>query len=89
MLDFNDLLIAVKKAAIDAVNATKPASILYGTVTSQSPLVISVDQKLKLSSDQLVLTQRVADYGLVIGDKVILIQAQGGQTFIVLDRGGT
>lgn len=125
MHDFNDLLIAIKKAAIDAVNTSKPTVIVYGTVISSSPLKIQVEQKMTLTAAQLVLTRNVTDHkifmtvdhttgnrsggsgensfashnhnysgkkeftvhnGLVVGDEVVMIQQQGGQKYIVIDR---
>lgn len=123
--DFNDFLITIKKAALDAVNASKPTAIVYGKVISTSPLKINVEQKMTLTTAQLVLTRNVTDYkvhmtvdhvtenksggsgessfsshnhaysgkkeftihnGLIIGDEVVMIQMQGGQKYIVLDR---
>lgn len=60
-LDYGALLAAVKKAAVDAVLAQKPFGLALGEVTSVDPLVISVDQKLKLTERQLVLTSAVRD----------------------------
>ena len=62
MLDSNDLLNVIKKAAIDAVEASKPSTWMIGTVTSVSPLKINVEQKMTLTSEQLVLTRNVTDY---------------------------
>jgi sortase (surface protein transpeptidase) len=123
--DFNDLLSTMKKAAIEAVNASKPTAVVYGKVISSSPLKINVEQKMTLTSAQLVLTRNVTDYeiemsvdhvteyksggsgesafashnhaytgrkkftvhnGLVVGDEVLMIQMQGGQRYIVIDR---
>lgn len=131
--DFNDLLKVIKKAAIDAVNASKPTSIVYGKVISIEPLQINVEQKITLTDAQLILTRNVTDYEinvtmdwltenithshsytddgsgattgsnthqhqvigdkkitihnkLIVGDTVVMIQAQGGQKYIVMDR---
>lgn len=62
MLDANDLLESIKKAAQDAVNASKPVNIMYGKVLNTSPLEINVEQKMILHSAQLVLTRNVSDY---------------------------
>lgn len=53
---------SIKKIAINAINETKPASIIFGTVTSPSPLKISVEQKLTLDSNFLILTDSVKDH---------------------------
>lgn len=123
--DFNDLLRIIKKAAVEAVNASKPTAIVYGKVISISPLKINVEQKMTLTAAQLVLTRNVTDYkvymtvdhvtenksggsgdasfashnheykgkkeftvhnGLIVGDEVVMIQMQGGQKYIVIDR---
>jgi len=138
----NKLIELIKKAAIEAVEASDPTRIMYGTVKSINPLKIQIDQKLILEADFLLLTDNVRDYKLEMtvehktektkvphthvftgvpnsggpvtgtndtqqiehdheykgkkiftvhnalkqGETVILIQAQGSQKFIVLDR---
>ena len=52
----------IKKAALDAVKESKPTSIVFGTVISIEPLKINVEQKLTLSSAQLILTNNVLDH---------------------------
>lgn len=125
MRDFNNLLNAFKKIAVEAVSASKPTSIVYGKVISTSPLQINVEQKMTLTAAQLVLTRNVTEHkiqmtidhvtgntsggsgdasfashnhtysgkkeftvhnGLIVDDEVIMIQMQGGQKYIVLDR---
>lgn len=116
MILLPNLVALIKKAALDAVEESKPTNIVYGEVLSVNPLKISISQNLILTNAQLILTRNVVDYeldvtvswqaeevldhthsingkkkitihnGLVIGDKVILLQIQGGQQFIVLDK---
>ena len=62
LLDTNDLLNSIKKAAQEAVDASKPVALLFGKVLNTSPLEINVEQKMILSSEQLVLTRNVTDY---------------------------
>lgn len=94
----------IKKAAIDAVKASSPTSILYGTVVSTEPLKVNLEQKLTLDSDHLLLTDNVRNYmteqeliGGVIqsytvynslkkGEQVLLLQVQGGQKYVILNR---
>ena len=66
MRDTGDLVRLIKKAALDAVEASKPCNLVFGTVTSTSPLKISVEQKLTLTSAQLVLSRNVTDYKVKI-----------------------
>lgn len=54
----------VKRAALDAVNASNPSGIYFGTVISSSPLKISVEQKMILTEKQLVLTSLVQDFSV-------------------------
>lgn len=53
-----------KKAAVDAVDATKPANICFGTVESVEPLRINVEQKMILGSAQLTLSRNVTDFSV-------------------------
>lgn len=62
MFDSNDLVKLIKKAAVDAVKASSPANMTFGKVISEKPLKIKVDQKLILTSAQLVLARDVTDY---------------------------
>ena len=62
MPDMAEFMKIIKKAALDAVNASKPAEICFGKVTSASPLKILVDQKLTLGEGQLVLCREVTNY---------------------------
>lgn len=62
MLNSTDLLKTIKKAAVEAVNASNPASLMYGTVQSVSPLTIYVDQKLILPESFIIVPQHLTDY---------------------------
>lgn len=61
-----ELVKVLKKAAIEAVEATKPVAVLFGKVTSASPLQINVEQKMTLGEAQLILTRNVTDYKTMI-----------------------
>lgn len=62
MADANGLVEAMKKAALEAVESTKPVNVFFGEVVSKSPLKINVEQKMILGEAQLVLTRNVTDY---------------------------
>lgn len=129
-----NMLEIIKKSAMQAVMASNPTSILFGKVTSKTPLKINVEQRLTLEEQHLILTSLVSDFevdmtvdhfteedaylntahthpeassssfdsthkhaykgkktfevhlGLEVDEKVILLQVQGGQKYIVLDR---
>ena len=62
MFNGNDLVKVIKEVAVDAVNASKPTDIVFGKVIGTSPIKIKVNQKLILTSAQLVLSRNVTDY---------------------------
>ncbi len=62
MLDGNDLVELIKKAAMDAADAAQASDFCYGTVTSVIPLKILVEQKMELTAAQLVLCRNVTNY---------------------------
>lgn len=64
MIDMNDIVMAIKKAAKEAIEAADPTAIQFGTVKSTSPLKIIVEQKKELTIAQLILTRNVKDYEL-------------------------
>ena len=66
MFDHKDILLMIKKAALDIYNSMKPTEISYGTVESIYPLKIRVDQNILLEEIQLILTRNVIDYNLEI-----------------------
>lgn len=62
MLDANELVALLKKAALDAVEASKPVNVYFGEVLSASPLKINVEQKMILGEKQLILSRNVTDF---------------------------
>lgn len=102
MYDVKDILYAIKKAALDAVDARQDCDFIYGKVISIEPLTINIAQGIDLTEKQLVLTRNVTDYETSIvldgthdvtiknalqeGEVVILLRKKGGQKYLVLDR---
>ncbi|KFZ41868.1 DUF2577 domain-containing protein [Anoxybacillus flavithermus] len=80
------LIDLIKTVAVKAVEATNPVHVSFGTVVSESPLEVQIHQKLKLTEEFLVITERVTQANLKRADKVILLRVQGGQQFVVLDK---
>ena len=66
MFNVDDLLKLIKKTSVEAVNASKPANMVFGKVISVTPLKIKIDQKLILTSAQLVLSKHVTNYRLSV-----------------------
>lgn len=62
MADANGLVEAMKRAAVDAEEARKPADAYFGVVSAASPLRINVEQKMELGEEQLILTRNVTDF---------------------------
>ena len=62
MPDATELVKLLKRTALDAVLAAKPSNIMFGKVTSVSPLKINVEQKMELGAAQLVLSRNVTDF---------------------------
>lgn len=52
----------IKRAAMDAVKASKPATILYGEVVTTSPLKIKVADNISLGREHLIVPERLTDY---------------------------
>ena len=84
----DNLLTIIKKAALDAVNATRPVNVVFGVLASVSPLSVTIDQKLTLEAGFLVLTKHIDDLilseELTVGDRLVLIQMQGGSVAFIL-----
>lgn len=79
------LIETIKRAALDAVRASKPCEITCGTVLQTSPFTVQVDQKIKLSGDMVVLLENY-NSDITTGDKVVLLRMQGGQKYICLGK---
>lgn len=62
MADANELVTAMKRAARDEREASKPVNVYFGEVQSVKPLKINVEQKMLLSEAQLILTRNVTDF---------------------------
>ena len=52
----------IKQVSLQAFASTNPVNIIFGTVSSESPLEIEIHQKLKLTKEFLVMTEHVTKY---------------------------
>ena len=62
LADANGLVEAMKRAARDERESSKPVNVYFGEVVSVAPLKINVEQKMVLGESQLILTRNVTDY---------------------------
>lgn len=68
MADANAFIETMKRAALEAHEASRPVNVCFGEVISVSPLKIKVEQKLLLGEKQLVLTRNVTDYVTTVSE---------------------
>jgi len=62
----NEMIKLIKKAAVEAVEASKPISIMFGKVTSKEPLQINIEQKMTLGSRQLIIPASLTDHKMIV-----------------------
>jgi hypothetical protein len=79
-----NLLTLIKRAAVDAFNASNPLAIFTGTVESLNPLRVKVDDRLVLNNPHLVMSQKTAE--IEEGSSVMVMRVQGGSKFVILDK---
>lgn len=93
------MLDAIKRAAKDAVEAAGPVILQMGVVKSINPLEVTVDNRLELTEDILIVPEMLTELkvtvgnqeiavrkGFEVGDKLLLIRMQGGQRYVIMDR---
>ena len=64
--DASELTKAMKRAALDVLEASKPVNVCFGQVVSKSPLKINVEQKMVLGQNQLILSRNVTDFKTLV-----------------------
>lgn len=74
----------IKRVALGAVEQSKPTDVLFGSIVSQNPLKIKIDQKQIIDKQFLIITSICER--LKQGDSVVLIRMQGGQKFVVIEK---
>lgn len=70
--------------------AGETTDLLFGEVTSVSPLKIQVDNRFEVDEQFLILSALVKESplwrGLIVGDKVRLLRVSEGQMFYIIER---
>ncbi|KIL17828.1 DUF2577 family protein [Bacillus safensis] len=82
---------AIKRLAVDAVDAQSPTDLILGDVVSVSPLSVRLNEndKLIIPEELLIWPARLddgEDDELEEGDSVMVLAMTGGQTFYILDK---
>lgn len=82
----DDILKVIKTVAVEAVAANKPLTVSYGTVTELEPLSVKLSDRIYIDNDWLIFPADLDD--IQEGDKLILLRAFEGMSYIVLGRIG-
>lgn len=69
----------IKRAAIQAIDESKPCKVLYGKVISTNPIKVRVNKDFILTKEFLVADSQVDQ-----NEDVVLVSYQGGQKYLVL-----
>nr|MDH3174830.1 DUF2577 family protein [Bacillus pumilus] len=82
---------AIKRLAVNAVDAQSPTDLILGDVVSVSPLSVRLNEndKLIIPEELLIWPTRLdegKDDELEEGDSVMVLAMTGGQTFYILDK---
>ncbi|GLF85293.1 phage-like element PBSX protein XkdR [Bacillus safensis] len=82
---------AIKRLAVNAVDAQSPTELILGDVVSVSPLSVRLNEndKLIIPEDLLMWPTRLdedEDDALEEGDSVMVLAMTGGQIFYILDK---
>ncbi|MCT4597481.1 MAG: DUF2577 domain-containing protein [Vallitalea sp.] len=78
---------ALKQINKGVKDSSQDVTVYFGEVIQTNPVNIQVDQRFILDEDFLILTNTVTGKDMLQKeDKVILLRAQGGQQYIVLDK---
>ncbi|MFS0657055.1 DUF2577 family protein [Bacillus sp. 179-C3.3 HS] len=82
---------AIKRLAVNAVDAASPIDLVFGEVMRTSPLQIRLNEnsKLILPEELLIWPKRLnkgEDDELKTGDSIMVLAMAGGQTFYIIDK---
>ena len=83
-----NLVELIKQIAAGVYEAEKPMEIGYGTVQSIRPFTVRLDQKRTFGKEKFIVRQGITAQSFRVGERLILIQVQGGQEWLILDRKG-
>lgn len=85
----NTIVELIKLAAVQAVKQMQPVEVVTGTVVEvkdpEPELRIQIDQQHILKIEDFIINTPIVST-LEKNDKLVLLKAQGGQQFVVLDK---
>ncbi|AOZ89563.1 phage portal protein [Bacillus xiamenensis] len=82
---------AIKRLAVNAVDAASPIDLVIGEVTAVSPFNIRLNEnsKLIIPEELLIWPKRLnkgEDDELKAGDSIMVLAMAGGQSFYIIDK---
>lgn len=82
------LLETIKQLAREEVGSTRPVNVLFGTVTKDSPLEITLDQHGVLTQEFLILSREVTEHEIEMTVDHITEEPDNPQTAKMSGGGG-
>lgn len=79
------LIQVLKKLSKEAIEAEHPCNIVFGVVSNTEPLEITIDQKLILTKEFLVLSRNVTDYDLEMTVDHVTEFREGGVSYALFE----
>ena len=83
----NDILSLIKRAAVEAVRQSYPLEMMFAKVvrdeSEEGGLLIQTEQKKPVTRAFFIENNKLD--GLEKGDRLVLLQMQGGQRFYILE----
>lgn len=76
----------IKQIVSDMVENTKP-KVVYGVVTSISPLIVTVEQRLPLPAEALIIGEKMMS-DFFRGDSIIIEKLKKGDNLIIFKIDG-
>ena len=80
-----DAVELIKTAALEAYEAAKPVSVVFGRVISEEPFKIQTEQKAVYTERMIIFTNRLKKESFASGDTAVFIRLQGGKRLLALD----
>jgi|APAra7269097189_1048546.scaffolds.fasta_scaffold11625_2 Protein of unknown function (DUF2577) len=74
------MLNMIKRAAMDANEASVPVGITFGTVVNDNPLEVTVDQRFILDEDFLIIPESLTKYEIDLKHSHNIVGAGGTAT---------